>query len=738
MPAPASEEERPVGLATTALAAALSCAAAGWLVGGVFRGTLLPRGVAVAGVVVGAGLAYVSHRMRRPFLQYLVLPLGALAGLGLMLPYARGGTATAPALIIEAVRQGGLAQPPVPFDPGWRFILVVVFSILAAAAVALAISNNRPKLGVLIPVPLAGLAALLQPADFEIIASVVGAVLVVAALGVAQGAELSRQSELTAGFEVRRLARGAGMIIGLIALLVLVSRTGVLFPQPTKERVIPPQRPLVPPPPPDQALFTVRTPVNVPFRFGVIDEYDSTQHAWLLPPFDLSRYHKVHAPAGLSSAPKAAGKTFQVSFTMDQATGHEIPTVGEAEQIKDLPPEVGDDARTATLRLTDERVSHGLHYTIVAAQPPSAKELQVAPVAGKDLDKFLEAPTPPQAVQKLLLEAPQGRFERLQYVRQALYSKVVAAGIGKPVDLPVSRVADMLAGKEATPYEITAAEALLARWAGVPARMGYGYYGGNKLSDGRMELRPKHGATWLEVYFNGYGWIPVVGVPKQAKASSQTQEKNQNPAITASHNLNLLVYVPTRTQTFLLYYEYVRYWVLVSLPFVVGIAALILFYPGAFKLARRYRRRIWGRQHGYTAQIACAYAEFRDVCRDLNIGSTAATPLEFLRYIESDPQHQELAWLVSRAWWGDVARDLRESDVRAADDLANSLIKRVVSEQTFLDRLLAISARSSLVEPYTREVPNLWWPVRGNRLPRRRPSSIRRWLLQRRAAVATP
>ena len=33
----------------------------------------------------------------------------------------------------------------------------------------------------------------------------------------------------------------------------------------------------------------------------------------------------------------------------------------------------------------------------------------------------------------------------------------------------------MLAGGEATPYEITAAEVMLARWAGIPARIGFGF-----------------------------------------------------------------------------------------------------------------------------------------------------------------------------------------------------------------------------------------------------------------------
>src|SRR3954451_21805471 len=68
-------------------------------------------------------------------------------------------------------------------------------------------------------------------------------------------------------------------------------------------------------------------------------------------------------------------------------------------------------------------------------------------------------------------------YGRLQAARTYLFSHVVAAGKGTPVAVPPRRVAEMFAGGHATPYEITAAEALLARWVGVPARLVFGYYG---------------------------------------------------------------------------------------------------------------------------------------------------------------------------------------------------------------------------------------------------------------------
>ena len=53
-----------------------------------------------------------------------------------------GGSANLPSLVVEAVNSGGLGQPPVPFEPGWRFLLVVLLILLGAGASALGIAAS--------------------------------------------------------------------------------------------------------------------------------------------------------------------------------------------------------------------------------------------------------------------------------------------------------------------------------------------------------------------------------------------------------------------------------------------------------------------------------------------------------------------------------------------------------------------------------------------------------------------
>jgi hypothetical protein len=702
---------------TTSLAAAASTAAAAIMVSSVFR-DFAAHFVALGGVVLGIGVLVLSWRWRRAsILQYAVIPLALFGGAILMTPDARGGSANLLSLVADAVRTGGILQPPAPFDPGWRLILFVLFALLAAGAASVAISTRRPKLGVLIPVPLTMGAALLQPPATEIATTAIALILGVTALMLAYGVELSAAGQVGAGFESRRLVRAAAVAGLLTAFVVAASNLGILFPgEADRNRVVPPQRPHVSATEPDRVLFTYSATQAMPLRVGVIDVYDVKAGAWELPPFDASRFKRLQVPASLPGSSASGAASVNATFTYADASGHALASVFGASQVEGGREILDYDPRTQTIRLADKPVFAGLTYTVTGGLLPSGKDLAQSSKPESSYAEYLTAPTPPTEVVALLNSYSQAAlkqnlaedsFNRLQFLRQALYSKVVAAGPGTPVDVRAPRVAQMLNGAEASPYEITAAEALLARWADVPSRIGYGYYGGEKRPDGTFEIRPKHGSTWIETYFRGYGWVPIVGIPPKAKPSTSQHEKNpQN--ITASDNLALVVYIPVEYPTITLLYEYVRYALLWAVPIALAILLIVIGYPALLKVLRRRRRREWAMQSGAKHRIAVAYAEFRDVARDLNIGNPSATPVEFTEAFITDPEHEELAWLATRALWGDLGRDLRREDADAAERLAKSVTDRMWRAQPGVNIVLALIARSSLREPFSDEIPNLW------------------------------
>lgn len=686
-------------------AALLSSLAAAWVAGNLLRGALLARGMAAVGALIGAGLLYLGKRSSRPALaQYAVLPVAALVGAAFVAPSAKGGTANLAGLIGEALGGGGLSAAPIDFAPGWRFLLVVLFAVVAAAASAIAFLQRSAKLAVVVPLPVTMGAAMLQPAGSEIASGTVAVFLVTGALALAYGADLAAQgSSLGGGFELRRLLRGAGMAVVLMLAMVVLAQTDVLFPEARKDRIIPPQKPPTGTLEKDRELFVVKGDAVGPWRMGVLDGYDGT--SWLLPPFDRSRNVDIASGERFPDAP-AVANTEDVEIKVTDLRGRSLPLPGGTVSVQGAGSlEVDPRSMVASV---EGRVPQGLSYTVTAAPAPSAAELNATGEPRADLSEFTKMPVAPPEVAALIAEAPAERFDRLQFLRDRLYRSVVAAGEGKPVDIPPARVAELLQqGTEATPYEITAAEAMLVRWAGQPARMGFGYYRGDKLEDG-FSIHPKHGSVWLEVWFEGYGWLPLVGVPPQARSSLSAKQTNDDPRVQPSDELALTVYIPVQEDTFALLFEIIRYWLLVLSPFVVVLLGLWASYPWLCKVVRRMRRERWGRTHGPQARALAAYAEMRDRCYDLNLGDVRHTPLLFVGAFEYDAEHDELAWLVTRLLWGDLSRDPREDDARDAEAMCESVQRRILGAQGAANRLLGAISKASLRDPYDDLVPNVW------------------------------
>lgn len=717
----------PVNPLSAIAVAVLSSAGAAWMLAGPFAG-VFPKLVALSGVALAGGLLVLSLRSGRPALQFLGIPGAVVLAAALVIP-AGVDAGRIPDLVVEALRQGGLSSPPVPFDPGWRVLLVLVTTWLTFTSATLAVALDRPRLAVVVSGAVGLVSMLFQPPGGELVGVVVLLVLVITALAVAYGSDLARDGDVSGRFEARRMVRAGGIAAALVVVMVALSQLGFLLPQEEREQVVPPQRPQVPATPRDRVVFTAETDQEqVPWRVGVLDVY--RDGAWMTPPFDPrllvdlggaggSIERAVGDQAGTPGAVVTPEKTFSVTFTLEDVEGRAVPLPAGPVSIEGALSDPEYDPRTQTVRVAG-RQADGTRYTVVAGAPPNAEALASAPASTRaGLREFLEAPSPGATAAQLVadaLAAEDSLFDQLQVVRETFYERVIAAGRGNPVDVGPDRVEQLLQGTEASPYEIVAAEALLARWVGVPARIGYGYYGGD-LREGRREIRPKHGAIWLEAYFEGFGWTPLVGRPPRARASISEHQQNDDPNVRPTDEIAAQVYVPTLTESISPVFVLVRYWVARVLPLVLGAVLVLGGYPMAFKMVRRGRRRRWADKRGPRARIAVAYAEVRDAANDLNFGHPSLTPVEFLDAVEPDAEHRELAWLVTRAMWGDLQRGATDTDADAAEETAASLRKRLIGGQPFSVRWLAAVSRVSLRQPFDTAMPNVWWTTRHQDRP---------------------
>jgi transglutaminase-like putative cysteine protease len=63
------------------------------------------------------------------------------------------------------------------------------------------------------------------------------------------------------------------------------------------------------------------------------------------------------------------------------------------------------------------------------------------------------------------------------------------------------------------------AAALLLRLAGVPARVAVGFATGVRERHGRFNVRDTDAHAWIEVYFEGIGWVGFNPTPSAAQAT---------------------------------------------------------------------------------------------------------------------------------------------------------------------------------------------------------------------------
>lgn len=703
------------------LVAACSCTAMALTVGGIF-GSWPARLLGLVAALAGVGWGWLAARSSRRALVHGALPVIAVLAALVSLAGTSGGPSALPDLVREAIRSGRALRPPIPFDAGWRPILIVLLMLLGYTAASVGSILDRPRLALVIPLPLVALTAISQPKDGQALAGLLAVVPVIAGLAVLFGADRGSVTRLSREFELRRAIKAFAYVGIVLVAVIVLNNASFLFPTPAYD---PAQKPQKPKPVPisevkDRVLFEVRGPITGPWKMGSLDEYDG--RTWRLPPFDPKKLTRLGDDGVIDSARQGS---ISVTFTVrGLGTSATLPGVTGPTRIKSERRGLLFDTRAGTVRIGSGRVAAGFTYDELLAPYPSPDKLRISSTGAGTVDRlYTRMPKAPPAVRDLLDVAPTDPWDRVDFLLKKLTEVEVAVGVGAPKDVTPRTVQRILAGNhEGSPFELVAAQAMLARWAGVPARIGFGFDGVQR-EGGVSTVRPKNAAQWLEVYFSETGWVPIVTQPPKAKASLDNDKNTKfNPSIQAGSDIAVQVYIPVKVKSLVLLYQRVRRVLVTVLPLVLLLAALYLAMPWTQKTWRRAKRRRWAAAHGPGAQIAVEYCELRDLATDLGIGDPYATPIEYLDYVVEDDEHQELAWLVSDALYGERRGLCTEEDVVAARELTASLRQRLLKAQPFQTRVLTVLTKLSLEQPYSSEVPG----VRATRVrPRFRLRALR-------------
>jgi len=682
-------------------AALLPCLGAAIMVGGVFQGPF-GRFYAVAAAMFAFLLAILAERLRSALASNVVV-IGGLALIGLVLVVPSGADTLfhLRSAVADAMATGAVLRPPVPLEPGWIAVIGWTMGAITFGAVWVAVSLRQPALALLTSLPVAGIAGISVPKDQQMASGIVVCVLFLAGLGLLATARtedaVSERPPLS--YQVRRAGRAIPLMAIALVAVYFGAKSSLLFPKPLVDPSQEAQKPkaVSTSVSDDRVLFTVKSTGFGPWPLGSLDVYDGKD--WRLPPFALAELKTVPA-SGIVDPDGEIG--VKAEFIIDHLDGAVLPGLPNPVGIAAEGPQLGYDHRSQTIRVAEAAIDEGLRYTVVATALPTVQDLQQLGVTEPEgMDGYLDVPEAPAAVQALLDSAPKSSsWDTFFFLRNHVLDNVVAAGSGQPTSVPPSRVQDMLAGsKEGSPYEIVAAQALLARWAGVPSRIGYGFAGGDTTGD-IHKVKARHGATFVEVFFEGHGWLPVMGDPKKAKANLDNDNTQTKPGVLPSGNISVNVSLPTVVDADSTFTKKLRIAVLVIALGALALLTVWVLAPLLRKARARGRRRNAALAAGPSARLAFAYAEWRDQAADFGYRYGGDTPLAFVERFVPDDEHHELAWLVTRGLWGDLRHQVTDEMAVAAGELSRSLRRRLSQVQPVGVRLAAALSRISLRDPY--------------------------------------
>jgi hypothetical protein len=697
----ADEEQLPTRLA---VALGFPVLGAAVMVGGIFSGAS-PRFYAAVGGALGVLLGVgVSRLGKRTALSTVCIVVGLFAiGALLTVPNGVGNIFKVHRLAADAASTAHVLRPPVKYVVGWKAITGWLMGTLGFGVAWLAVVVKRPAIALLAPLSVAALAGISVPKNAQVASGL--AVLVLFAIGL--GLLSSEQAAGDDGtrpplaFEVRKAIKAIPLLVVITFALYLISKSNFLFPTPQINPAQEPQRPRTQPlsQVQDRVLFEVNSELTGPWRVGSLDVYDGKD--WRLPPFAQNKLEEVPKSGFVNTHLNPA---VAATFTVKGLSGTVLPDLPNTVGVQAKGPRLAYDSRSGNIRLVDGAVSPGLSYIVAAAGLPTIDDLKTDtdPIPA-DIRQFAKIGDAPPAAQALIDAAPSGsQWEKFDFLRNQILDNVTATGTGQPIAITADRVQDMLVGsRRGSPFEIVAAQAMMARWIGLPSRIGYGFDGGQRVLD-HLEVHPSDGAAFVEVYFPRFEWLPVIGVPKKAEPTvgSDPSKQRIDNNIQPSDDIAVQVFLPLLIPPGSVLGQQIVRTALIALPVIALILLIYFLWPALRKAQLRSRRRDAAQAAGTRARVALAYAEFRDVATDFGFNYPTDTPLMFLDRFADDEEHSELAWLTTRVLWGDLQEDPSPVLATVAEELSRALRRRLASAQPASMRAVAMLSRLSLRDPF--------------------------------------
>jgi hypothetical protein len=448
---------------------------------------------------------------------------------------------------------------------------------------------------------------------------------------------------------------------------------------------------------PDEVVFTARADAPVSrWPLVVLDGYDGAGFT------SSARYRPLGAQLppdpGLTVPIQTAAADVAVAGGF---TGPWLPGQGAVRSIEGLRPAV--DPATGSLLLSDGAAGARYRLDWYAAQP--GPEQLVGAAVDPEATGTEVTGTLPTAViaaaAEALRGAPPSFTTALVLERWFRDNHRLAGGDQRPTGSGDVQLVDFLTtSKTGTSEQFAAAYVLVARAAGIPARLVVGFRPGPAGPDGVQVVRNGDAFAWPEVAVAGAGWValdPTGGARSATGAAALTEAATE----TARRRAGALPAAPAPTPPAAVApgdssdpepLPLPDPWDVVLPAAVAGLAGLMLLAVLGVPLVKRLRRARRRRAPGRRAVVG-AWLEVRDRLRDHGVEATTDMTVRDLRRPAatvlngSSGELERLARCVDEALWSDDAAP--QSDLAARAWAAEKAIRAALAEQPVGARMRA-------------------------------------------------
>lgn len=294
----------------------------------------------------------------------------------------------------------------------------------------------------------------------------------------------------------------------------------------------------------DETLFTVSgLPEDARIRYATMDAYNGMVYNVA---DDGAGSSSAFTPVRANMSPEVEGATTSLDFSVDGLTGVWLPDAGAVREIVFGGPNAETLRRSAHYNdatgtaVVTTPLTAGDTYTVDTVFPVMPTDAALADVPFAPI-KMPTQDGIPESLADLASTATADAETPIQRVRaleswlhtEGFFSHGLAGEVRSPSGHGAARVTALVAGDQMIgddeQYAVTMA--LMANQVGIPARVVMGWHPAEDDTAGAVfTANGENLHAWVEVAFQGYGWLPFDPTPDEDnEPSEQNTQPKANP-----------------------------------------------------------------------------------------------------------------------------------------------------------------------------------------------------------------